>query len=453
MKQIRSSLLIPSIVLLITIAESLQAVPAFARQTGLECMMCHMQNQTKLGSFGRQFARSAYTMSSESGSQSLIEGEKIGLGIPLVLNMSVMLKARFDLSDNMANGKGVVLKTATGEYLDSNRGIYEVFKTSTLNLAGRVANNVGTIIEFREKEGKAIMAGKVSTAYEMGSGYAGLSIFSTNNYGPFSGMENYNTGLYKALRQFENHKATNAPQASDMASGAATGAQVYYAGQNLFLTVGAYVPVHNSDGIDIGGDMIGFARLAYEQPIGDITLIVGAYGLSGTATASNTNIDPALSGLVPQRLVGIKKDSYGFDMQLEGSIADTSVLLTANAVLKNKTTLSDASLMVYDPPVTPSVTVYGEPEDGDMEAYSVELAVYPWSSFGAKIAYLTLDDKGPHTYEPDKIDVKDKDAVTLGFDYSFRQNVMFTMEYSMVNTKKVGVEDYNDLLSVLTISF
>lgn len=138
-------------------------------------------------------------------------------------------------------------------------------------------------------------------------------------------------------------------------------------------------------------------------------------------------------------------------MQLEGSVADLSVLLTATAVLQNKTRLSDPSLMVYNPGLPDGV--YGEPEDADMEAYSVELAINPWPSFSTKIAYLTLDDSGPHTYSVDKIDVKDKDAVTLGFDYSFRQNVMFTMEYSMVNTKKVGVEDYNDLLSVLTISF
>lgn len=452
MKQIRSSFLIPSIIFLITIAESLQAVPAFARQTGLDCMICHTQNQTKLGSFGRQFARSAYTMSTETGPQSLIDGEEIGLGIPMVLNMSAMLKARYDFSNNMTNGKGEILQTTTGEPIESNRGIYEVFKTSTINLAGRVANNVGTIIEFREKEGKAIVAGKVSTAYEAGSGYAGLSIFSTNNYGPFSGMENYNTGLYKPVRQFENHKATNAAQASDLASGAATGIQVYYGGKNLFLTVGAYIPVHNTNGIDIGKDFIGFARLAYEQPIGDLTLIVGLYGLSGTATASNTSIDPALSGLAPQRLVGITKDSYGIDMQLEGSVADVSLLLTANAVLQNKTTLSDASLMVYDA-VVDKYDVYGEPEDADTEAYSVELAVYPWSTLGAKISYLTLDDRGPHTYQPDKIDAKDKEAVTVGFDYSFRQNIMFTMEYSMVNAKRIDIEDYNDLLSVLTISF
>ena len=440
MQKQRSSIFLAFFLLLFAVVESLQAVPAFARQTALECMMCHAQNQSKLNSFGREFARSAYTMSSEDGGQALIDGEKIGLGLPMLLNMSLMIKARFDKGNGVINGKGYVLETVEGEPVDSNRGIYEIFKTSTLNIAGRVANNVGTIIEFREKEGKVILAGKVATAVETGEGYTGLSFFSTNNYGPFAGMESYNTGLYKPLRQFENHKLTNAAQASDLGSGAATGAQVYYAGNNIFATLGAYVPAHNSDGIDIGYSMIPFLRLAYEQPIGDMTLIIGAYGLKGSAKASNTSFDPSIT--VPQALVEIEKESYGFDLQLEGDFQEMSILLTMNAVLKNKTTLSDWQLMLD-----------GEPEDGEMEAYSIDLALYPQPSWGVKLAYLTLNDSGPHYPEIDKIDVKDKNAVTFGFDYSFRQNIMFTMEYSMVEAKLERVENYTDLLSVLTISF
>ncbi len=439
MKQLYSSFLLVSFLLLFGITQSAQAVPGFARQTGLECMMCHTQNQTKLNGFGRQFARSGYTMSTESGAQSLIDGEAIGLGIPMVLNMSLMLKARYDKSDGAINGKGNVLETTDGE-IESNRGMYEIFKTSTINLAGRVADNVGTLIEFRAKEGKAILAGKVVAAFETGEGYTGLSFFSTNNYGPFSGMESYNTGLYKPLRQFENHKLTNAAQATDLGSGPATGAQVYYGGDHLFATLGVYVPAHNSDGIDIGYSMIPFARLAYEQPIGDMTLILGAYGIKGSTKASNTNFDPSIT--VPQALVKIDKESYGFDLQLEGDFQEMSTLLTINAVLKNKTSLSDWNLMLD-----------GEPEDGEMQAYSIDLALYPRPSWGVKMAYLSLDDSGPHYPETDKIDVKDKDVVTLGFDYSFRQNIMLTMEYSMVEPKKEGIENYTDLLSVLTISF
>ncbi|MBL6973644.1 MAG: hypothetical protein ISR67_04570, partial [Sulfurimonas sp.] len=58
-----------------------------------------------------------------------------------------------------------------------------------------------------------------------------------------------------------------------------------------------------------------------------------------------------------------------------------------------------------------------------------------------------------HTYELDKVDAKDKTAYTMGFDYSFRQNVMFTMEYSLVHPDRQDIKNYSDLLAVMTIAF
>ena len=428
--------------------DTAQAVPGFARQTGLECFMCHTQNQTKLNGFGRSFARSGYAMSTEDGSQSLIDGKELGLSIPTVLNLSLMLKARWDKGDDVINGKGKVLESSDGDDIGSNRGLHEVFKTSTINLAGRVSENVGGLLEFREKEGKAIFGGKVIASFDTGDAYAGFAVYSTNNYGPFSGMETYNTGLYKPLRQFENHKLTNAAQASDLGSGAATGVQVYYAGERLFATLGAYVPIHNSDGIDSGSTAIGLARLAYEIPISDITLTIGAFGINGQVEASNTSFDPDLAGFIPRALVTVEKEAYGLDLQLEGDIMDMSTLLTVNAVFKSKTTLSDPFLMG-----DPVLGVFGEPEDADTQAYSVDLAVHPWPSLGFKVAYLNMDDKGPHTFEPDKIDAKDKHALSFGLDYSFRQNIMLTLEYSRVSPSRMDINNYTDALAVLTISF
>lgn len=451
MKLVRLSNLLPFFLVFVVFVENSQAIPAFSRQTGLECMMCHAQNQTKLNGFGRGFARSAYTMSSQNGSQSLIVGDEIGLGMPMVLNMSLMLKAKYDKGYGDINGKGVIPKTPNGDLIDTNRGVYEIFKTSTLNIGGKVADNVGALIEFREKEGKSILGGKVVSSFELAKAYAGFSIFSTDTYGPFSGAETYNTGLYKPLRQFENHKLTNAAQATDLASGEATGGQLFYSGENLFATLGAYVPKHNNDGIDIGGSMIPFSRIAYEQPIGDTNLIMGGYGIKGVAKMRNTTFEPKLIGYVPQALVEVKKEAYGVDLQVEGYLFSQSSLLTANAVLKNTTTLDKPYLMNY---LTGSIltSIFGEPEDADMKAYSIEWEVYPISSLGLKLSVLKLDDMGSHTYEPDKVDVKDKNTYTVGFDYSYRQNIMLSMEYSMIQPMKKDIEDYTALLTVLTIS-
>jgi hypothetical protein len=392
-------------------------------------------------------------MTKEDNSNSLIAAQRTGLDIPTVLNMSVMLKARVDKGYDVSNGKGLVLETSDDENIEANRGLYEIFKTSTLSLGGKVANNVGMLLELREKENKAVLGGKVVSSLEISdASYAGVALYSTGNYGPFSGMETYNTGLYKPLRQFENHKLTNAAQAGDLGSGEATGVQMFYAGEILFATIGAYVPMHSSDGLEIDGSALPFARLALEKRIGDLDIIIGAYGIDGSVRANNTTLDSTLSGLVPSSKVKLKKEAYGVDLQIEGQMFSMESMLTINAVLKNKTTLDDASLMNYlIGPI--SQRVYGDPQDADMKAHSISFEIYPMSSLGLKVAYLYLNDKGPHTYEPDKVDAKDKTAYTAGFDYSYRQNVTFTMEYSMVKPDRVDVKDYSDLLAVMTVAF
>jgi hypothetical protein len=450
-KKIQSFWLL-SMLLFLALSESLHAVPAFAKQTGLECFMCHSNNQTNLNAIGRDFARSSYQMTKPDNSESLISGERVGLDIPTVLNMSVMLKARVDKGYDVINGKGIVVETSDDDKLESNRGLYEIFKTSTLNIGGKVANNVGALFELREKENKAILGGKVISSFKTGDAYSGFSIYTTNNYGLFSGMETYNTGLYKPLRQFENHKLTNAAQAADFGSGEATGAQVFYSGDILFATLGAYVPMHNSDGISIDGGAIPFARIALERRFGNLNLIVGAYGAKGSVKAKNTTFDSTLSGLVPSSEVKLTKEAYGLDLQLEGEMFSMESMLTMNAVLKNKTELDNPAIMNYL--VGPTRDhVNGEPADSNMKAYSVSFEIYPLSSLGLKVAYLNLDDQGPYTYELDKVDAKDKSAYTLGFDYSLRQNVMFTMEYSLVQADRQDIKNYSDLLAVMTVSF
>ena len=441
-----------SMLLFLALAEGLHAVPTFTKQTGLECFMCHSNNQTNLNAFGRDFARSSYQMIKVDNSESLISAERTSLDIPTVLNMSIMLKARIDKGYDVTNGKGYVLETSDEEELESNRGLYEVFKTSTLNLGGKVANNVGALFELREKENKAILGAKLISSFETDDAYAGFAIYTTNNYGLFSGMETYNTGLYKPLRQFENHKLTNAAQAADLASGEATGVQVFYSGDILFATMGVYVPMHESDGISVDGGMIPFARVALERRFGNLNLIIGAYVVKGSVESDNTTFDSALSGLVASSKVKLTKEAYGLDLQLEGEMFSMESMLTINAVLKNKTQLDNPALMNYMVgPVKDHV--YGEPEDADMKAHSVSFEMYPLDSLGLKASYLNLDDQGPHTYEPDKVDAKDKTAYTLGFDYSARQNVMFTMEYSVVHPEREDIKNYSDLLAVLTVAF
>jgi predicted porin len=144
-------------------------------------------------------------------------------------------------------------------------------------------------------------------------------------------------------------------------------------------------------------------------------------------------------------------------LQIEGDFLTLPSLFTANIVLNNKTTLDEPGLMNYAPfpsmGVPQSDFIYGEPYDSENSAYSLSYEFYPTPALGLKLAYLHLDDKGPHTYEPDKIDAKDKDAYSVGFDYSLRQNIAFSMEYSWIRPSREDIQDYSDLLAVMTVAF
>ena len=107
--------------------DTAEAVPAFARQTGMPCMGCHFQNFPALNAFGRSFRAKGYTM---QGSQPMIEGEDLSL--PSTLNASVITKIRYQVKDND----------------DDNRGEIQWPDEAALLVGGRAADNIGFLMEL-----------------------------------------------------------------------------------------------------------------------------------------------------------------------------------------------------------------------------------------------------------------------------------------------------------------
>ncbi len=427
----------------------LEANPGFARQMGMECMACHNQTMNQLNSFGRQFAASGFTMS--MGNQSMIDGTTMKLGLPSALNASVLLKARYQKSD----------PETSKQYADvgKERGNLELWKVSKLFLGGKVAENVGALM----KVDYAGFGGKAIFAYELGSGYAGISAFSDDDFGPFAGNEYYNTGLYAPLRLFDNRKASNAAQATELGHGPATGVQAYYGGDILYVMGGAYVPASSEyNGLDVGTSAIPIGRIAVAPTIGEWTVMVGAYGLSGTAKLSDDALDNTKPEQNGANLIEITREAFGLDAQVEGHIAGMSTVLTLNAVLHNKTELYNSTTgvradeLIYDN----GDVVY---EAGDNEAFSAELQVNPWEPLGIKVAYLHYNDKYDYRYTaapegPKLVDKFDRDDYSIGLDYAYRQNVRFIFEYSYrdyVDNDRTAssLSDSDDFLLAAIIGF
>src|SRR3989337_742017 len=118
-----------------------EAVPAFARQTGLSCSTCHFQHFTALNAFGRSFKSGGYTM---VGGQSMVEGDM--LSMPAVLNASLVTKIRYQKT----NGDDDTEAT--------NDGQIQFPDDAALLLGGRVGEHIGFLLEASLKDGDSNFA-------------------------------------------------------------------------------------------------------------------------------------------------------------------------------------------------------------------------------------------------------------------------------------------------------
>jgi hypothetical protein len=277
-------------------------------------------------------------------------------------------------------------------------------------------------------------------AQEIEDGYMGLAAYSTADFGPFSGMEIYNSGLYKPFRTFDIRKLSNALQATEIGTGTATGLQAYYDkdgaladGDHIFATLGMYAQGQDNVQMDLTSNLLPFARLAYEYPLGSYNVILGGFAIIGGETVSDGSS------------LSIERETYGMDLMVEGYIGDKSATLTMSKVFKNEVTYTGIGAGTSK-----------DLDNIDNEAFSVGGEVNLTPEFGVKLAYLTMNDLYGYPTKPSHINVKDLDnAITVGMDYSFKYYLpmKLSVEHSWAKPSKSTVEDYRDFLISFNMLF
>ncbi|HEY9191183.1 MAG TPA: hypothetical protein VIM88_09995, partial [Sulfurovum sp.] len=402
-----------------------------ATQTGMDCSACHMQHIERLNKFGRKFMASGMTIS-----QKFTDENSSGSDI----NPSVMFKSIYEKTDNKPGRSGNVSDTT-----ETNDGILSVPRTAALYLGGRVTEDLGALLNlsYKSQRDNAI-SGKVVYADEIEDGYVGLAAYSTADFGPFSGMEIYNSGLYKPFRTFDIRRLSNALQATEIGTGASTGLQAYFDkdgaladGDHVFATVGMYAQGQDNNQLDLTSNLLPLFRLAYEYPVGAYNVILGGFAIMGGDTTSDFSS------------LRIERETYGMDLMVEGYIGDKEVTLTMSKVFKNEVTYTGIG-----------AGTSRELDNVDNEAFSVGGEVNLTPQFGVKLAYLTMDDLYDYSDggkgELKKIDVQDIDnAITLGLDYSFKYHLpmKLSVEHSWASPSKPGIEDYRDFLISFNMLF
>ncbi len=336
-----------------------EAVPAFARQTGMPCMGCHFQNFPALNSFGRTFRAKGYTM---QGTQTMIEGED--LSMPSNLNASVITKIRYQVKDDD----------------DDNRGEIQWPDEAALLVGGRAAEGIGFLMELglgpgggtadtgdgtltctdtvppidpntctadtgsgdTETDG-AFLSTKVH--FSIGESFA-IIPYSTDGLGVGYGFEMLNTGVQRSQRPIENREGFSAGQLLGTASGEATGIAFVYETPDWFVNYSHWTPTWGNVHADVLGGLAHYLRAAYTPNIGGWDTGFGVSYMTGSVEEGKT--DPACETFI---------DGWGIDAQAQGMAGSMPLGLYASYGVAPKSSATEEN--IYNSSTTDDETAYG----------------------------------------------------------------------------------------------
>lgn len=256
-----------------------EAVPNFARQTGLACNTCHFQHYPALNAFGRNFKAGGYTM---VGGQGLIEGEF--LSMPVVLNAGLVTKIRYQKTngdDDLADKK--------------NRGELQFPDEGALFLGGRIGEHVGFLLEAQlvAADDSNWASFKIPFSYEFSGTNFLVVPFTTDAAGPAQGFELLNTGALRFQRILEHRKETSVQQYLNTARNA-QGVSLVAHRDIGFVNYTPWSPEHGSSD---AAPYLHYVRAAYTPTIAGWDTAIGAQLWSGdTEYSGDSTTDTACLG-------------------------------------------------------------------------------------------------------------------------------------------------------------
>ena len=277
-----------------------QAVPAFARQTGMACAACHFQTYPAINAFGRAFKASGYTL---IGAQEKIEGDDLSL--PVSLNASLVTKFRYQKT----NGDDKSVATNTGELQFPDE--------AALLIGGRAGEHVGFVLElatFGEADtdsGEFSLFGsfKMPITYKVGGTDLSFIPFTTDAGGAAYGFELLNTGAQRFQRVGEDRNALMAQQYLGLGAGEAEGFAFVAANEMGFVNVSLWAPKHGSFAME---SLAPYVRAAWTPSIGSWDAGLGVQYFSGEAEEMNTDTE-----LVEE----LTTKGWAVDGQIQGEVA------------------------------------------------------------------------------------------------------------------------------------
>jgi hypothetical protein len=378
---------------LVLFVEQAEAVPAFARQTGMTCNTCHQGSYPALNSFGRNFRAGGYVM---KGSQHNIEGN--GLSLPATINASIITKIRYELPGDV----------------DGNRGEIQWPDEAAILVGGRAAENVGFLMELglasQEVDGDKTGGAFLSTKFHFNvAENIAIIPFSTDGLGVGYGFELLNTGAQRSQRPIENRKGMSAGQMLGTASGTATGIAFVYSTPDFFVNYSHWAPTWGNVNANILGGLAHYIRAAYTPNLGGWDTGLGVAMMTGSVDVGAN--DPAET---------VNVDGWTIDAQAQGNFMDMPLGLYGSYGFVPKSTDDKANF-------------YNGSTENDASGFGFLAKLDVLSNTSAYVAYASKD-------AGDKVT-----NITLGGQYMVAQNIKLELFHVMSDTDNKG-DDYTMLM-------
>lgn len=302
------------------------ALPAFARQTGMECYACHQQHFPVLNNFGRAFKAGGYTM---IGAQGQVEGEH--LSIPVTVNAAIMIKMRYQRQSNGGIGTRDGTGTKTGD------GQLQMGNEFSLFLGGRIADNIGFLMEGNVANQGSLVAGlRLPIMFDKDDTKFSLIPFTTDALGVAYSYELSSAGVMRANRWAELRRDSSAIQyaiadgngSHGKWAGAAAGLAMVAQNDKGFINFTRWTPNALPGGNDGGNASFStnsnYFRIAATPTVSDWAIVGGVSMISGSSELENAGIANIRdSGLV-------NTEATAADFQAHGQVAgkDMGVYVT-----------------------------------------------------------------------------------------------------------------------------
>lgn len=371
------------------------AVPAFARQTGMACSTCHFQHFPALNAFGRAFKAGGYT---QVGGQSLIEGED--LSIPATLNASLVTKIRYQ----MTNGKDDTATTTVNESkIGKNKGELQFPDEAAVFLAGRAGEYIGFVLEAQLKNNTAPAFAnfKMPITFDAGGAKLGIIPFTTDGAGAAYGFELLNTGAISmhttSVREGNNISAQSFIGVQTAAEGLAF---VAY-NETGFINLSLWAPMQGE--VAAGTDFSHYIRVAATPNVAGWDFGIGGQYWGGETKVADTDNTPSQINVT---------QAWAVDAQAQGNVGmPLGVYLTYGSAGKPK---NDSKTYTFNAYAT---------DQKEKTAWSIlaELGVLPGKVTLA--AGYRSGDNGKTANNKD-------DAVIVGATYLLVQNVQLVLNHT-----------------------